>query len=155
MSHIKKKTARRLRRTVSEKDGAPALSVTAKSTLVALPITVAIGLLFLFIAAALLMTTADPSRFHGVVGLIVAYVTALVGGLLAVRLNRRRAPLLCGIGIALLLLIFITVLGACLPASWRSENALGIRLLMRAALFPVALIGAFWGAKVKKRRKRH
>ena len=155
MSASKKKTAKRLRRTVSERDGAPALSVTAKSALLALPITVAVGLLFLFITTALLMTAKDPDSYHMAAGYIILYLTALIGGAVAVRLNRRRAPLLCGILEGVLLLILITVLGFCLPNAPEHDHSFGVALLTRVLLPIVALIGALPAARTPKKRRHH
>lgn len=148
----KKKAAKRPRRTVTEREGAPALSVTAKSALLALPVTVAVGLLLLCIFSALLLTTADPDRYHTAAGLSVLYTTACLGGMIAIRLNRRRAPLICGLCEGLLVLIFVTVLGLFLPNGWEHQRSVGIDLLTRLLLFPAALIGAFLAARQPKRR---
>lgn len=149
----KKKAAKRPRRTVTEREGAPALSVTAKSALCALPVTVAVGLLLLCILSALLLKTADPDRYHTAAGLAALYVTACLGGMIAIRLNRRRAPLLCGLGEGLLLLLFMTVLGLFLPNGWEHQRSVGIDLLTRLLLFPASLIGAFLAARQPKRHR--
>ena len=71
----------------------------------------------LFIAAALLMRTSDPDRYHTAAGLALIYFTAAVGGFAAVRLNRRSAPLLCGLGEGLLLMTLLLAVGFFLALS--------------------------------------
>lgn len=149
MSISRKKAARRHRRSVTE-GGA-----TVKSILWALPITVATGLLLLFIATALLMCASDPDRYHTVAGLALIYLTALIGGFAAVRLNRRSAPLLCGLGEGILLLVLLLAVGLLLPTALKSGRPTGITLLTHGALLLAALIGALLGARpARDQRKR-
>ena len=143
-----KKAAKRRRRTVSEKEE------TIKSVLRALPVTAGIGLLLLFITAALLMQTSDPHRHHAVAGYALVYVTAFAGAFTATRINRRRAPLLCGLGEGAALLILITVAGLCLPNAPAGGISAGASLLMHALLLPASLLGAFTAARQSKRRRR-
>lgn len=144
-----KKAARRRRRTVTERE------TTVKSILLALPVTVATGLLLLFITTALLLCTGDPDRYHTVAGYVLIYATAFIGAFAAVRINRRRAPLLCGLGAGASLLLLITVVGLCLPAAWRNTTPVALSLLTHALLLPAALLGAFAAARKAERRRRH
>lgn len=153
MSVRQKTAARRHRRVTPEREAIPTLSVTIKSVLVALPITVAVGLLLLFATTALLLATKDPDHYHTGAALAMLYLTAFLGGAIATRLHARRAPLLCGIGEAVCLLLFLTVLALCLPDAWGREQSGGIALLTRALLFPASLAGAFLAARQKKKRR--
>ena len=143
-----KKAAKRHRRTVSEKEE------TIKSVLRALPVTAGIGLLLLFITAALLMQTRDPHRHHAVVGYALVYLTAFAGAFTATRINHRHAPLLCGLGEGVALLILITVAGLCLPDALTGGISAAASLLMHALLLPASLLGAFAAARQPRRKRR-
>ena len=151
--HHQRKAARRHRRT-PDREGGPTLCTVCKRVLPALPITVAVGLLLLFAAAALLLLTKDPGRYVGVAALAVLYLTALSGGFLATRLARRRLPLLCGVIEGLFLLIFCTVTGLFMPDAWHGGTSNVAAALIGALLFPTAIAGALAGAKRKNRRYR-
>ena len=156
MSDRSKKAARRHRRTASKSDGAIHLSTTAKGVLWALPITVAVGLLLLFVASALLLTTKDPDRYHTAMGYTLLYLTACIGGAVATRLCHRRTPLLCGFAEALLLLLAMTIIGIFLPNEWKSGSSAGVALLTRVLLLPASIGGALLAAREKKKaRRRH
>lgn len=149
-----RKAARRHRRTAMDREGAPTLFTVFKRVLPALPITVAVGLLLLFVTAALLLLTKDPGRYYTPIALAVLYLTALVGGFIATRLARRRLPLLCGITEGAFLLIFCTVTGLFMPEAWHGGISGGIAALTRLLLLPVAVLGALVGAREKNRRYR-
>lgn len=151
--HHQRKAARRHRRT-SDREGAPTLCTVCKRVLPALPITVAVGLLLLFAAAALLLLTGDPGRFEIAAALAVLYLTALAGGFVAARLAHRRLPLLCGMIEGLFLLIFCTVTGLFAPQAWQSGVSGGLAALTRVLLLPTAVTGALIGARRKSRRYR-
>lgn len=158
MSASRKKAARRRRRTVTEREGHSPLSTAVRSVLLALPITVATGLLLLFIATALLLTAKDPDRYHTAVGYAAVYLTALIGGFAALRLNRRQAPLLCGLCEGALLLVLLMAIGLFLPTAWKHGNGAALTVLTHACLPLVAVLGALLGtrtARERHRRKRH
>ena len=150
--HHQRKAARRHRR-APEREGAPSLSAVCKRVLPALPITVAVGLLLLFVTAALLLRTKDPGRYGTPAALAVLYLTALAGGFIAARLAHRRLPLLCGLAEGAFLLVFCTVTGLFLPKTWQGVSG-GMAVLTRSLLFPAAVAGALLGARKKKRRRR-
>ena len=149
-----KKKAARKRRQAPEKAGVPTLGGTVKCILIAFPVTVGVGLLLLFAAAALLLQTNDPDRYHTAVALTLLYLTAAIGGGIATALCRRRFPLLCGLGEAVLLILLITVLVLCLPTTWQNGTPLGISLLLRVLLLPASLIGAYTVSRQGQRRRR-
>ncbi|MBQ8356366.1 MAG: hypothetical protein IJX39_01000 [Clostridia bacterium] len=149
------KAARRHRRTATEQEGAPTLSALMKSVLVALPITVTVGLLLLLLSSVLLLSAKDPDRYHTGVAFTLLYLTAFIGGAIATRLQHRRAPLFCGLGEALLLLLFITVLAFCLPDAWGHSMSGALALLTRLLLLPASLAGALLAARQKKKTRRH
>ena len=148
----KKKAANRRRRQAGD---ATTLSATARCVLLALPITVAVGLLLLFITSAVLLATQDPNRYHTAVGLALLYLTAALGGAIATRLCHRHSPLLCGVGEAVLLLLFITVPALFLPDAWKHTVSGGRALLTRLLLLPASVAGALGAARQKKKRRHH
>ena len=157
MSDTKKKAARKHRRSATQGDGAPNLRSLMKCALCALPITVAVGLLLLLITTALLLLFKDPDRYHTAAALVLLYLTAFLGGMIATRLYRRRSPLLCGLSEAMLLLLLITVAAFFLPDGWKDHQSAGMALLTRVLLLPVSLGGALLAARKKtpKRKRTH
>ena len=144
-----KKAAKRRRRTVSEKEA------TIQSVLRALPVTAGIGLLLLFITAALLMQTSDPDRYHTVAGYGLIYATAFCGAFVAVRFNGRHTPLLCGVLEGVFWLTLITATGFCLPSSLKNDTSLAVSLLTHALVLPVSMLGALAASAQRKGRHRH
>ena len=145
----KKKPARARRMSAEE----PSLRSIGKSVLLALPITAAIAVLLMLPATALLLTTKNPNAYHGVVGSILLYLTAILGGTLATRLHRRRMPLFCGLAMGAALLLLLLVLSLILPGSPNKYNT-ALRVGLHALLFPATVLGAFLGAKEPRRRRR-
>ncbi len=154
MSVSKKKAARRRRRTVTEKEGSFTLSATAKSVLGALPITVVTGLLLLLLFTALLLRVKDPNRYQTITGCTLLYLSAFVGGFAALRLNHRRAPLLCGLGEGTLLLAIWALIGLFLPTAWKGDTSAVLSLLAHVCLLPAAALGAWAGSRGSGQRKR-
>ena len=76
-----------------------------KSALLAAPIALTVGILLVLLVSALLSGTADPDKYHTVSGLFLIYLSALLGGLVAVRLHHRQAPLFCGLAVGGILLL--------------------------------------------------
>ena len=128
------------------------LSALAKSVLIALPVTLGVGLLLLLGTTALLLCTKDPGRYSAVAGIAVLYVTALLGGVITTALFDRRSPVLCGTVMGLILFLLL-----CIPSLFPSQNGIqnaGIAFLARLALLPATLIGALLCTKKKKKRRR-
>lgn len=123
-----------------------------KSALLALPLTLAWGLLLLLLGAALLMTTKDPMRYQGGVSIAMLLVTGLFGGICTARICRRRFPVLCGLLIGAELLLVLTVPALLLPKTLGAWGASGF--LLRLLLFPLALAGAFLACRKKATRRR-
>lgn len=132
------------------------LGSVLKSTLIATPIALAIGILLILFATAILSTTDDPNKYHTVTGLLLIYLTALLGGTLATRLHRRRTPLFCGITMGFLLLLLLLLLSVILPNSGH-EYSTAMQIGLHALLFPATVAGALLGARERraKGRKRY
>ena len=151
MSHKTNQATRRTRR--QTKNTARTLPALMKSVLLALPVTLAIGLLLVFISTAILLSTNDPDRFRPVAGLIALYLTALLGGMLATAFYGKCSPILCGLCEGLLLCILTAI-----PALFLQQQGKGaLFLLLRGALIPLSLFGALLCAKkpTKHRKRRH
>lgn len=132
------------------------LGSVLKSALIATPIALAIGMLLVLFATAILSATDDPNKYHTVAGLLLIYLTALLGGTLATRLHRRRTPLFCGITMGFLLLLLLLLISLVLPNSGH-EYGNAMQIGLHALLFPATVAGALLGAREHraKRRKRH
>ncbi len=127
----------------------PQATTLGRCTLLALPLTVAVGLLLLLFLTALLLVTKDPGRYVGGIGLASLLLTALVGGTLCVRLYGRRSPLLCGLLMGACLVLLFTI-----PSFFLSDTLRAGNLLLRILALPCAVLGAMLGAR-QKRRRRH
>ncbi len=148
---IKKRRAARRQHTASP-DTVSFTSVL-KSALLAMPITIACGMLLLLLATAILLMTRDPDRYHTAAGLVLIYLTALIGGAVATRMHRRHAPLFCGMAEALLLLLALLFVSLILPESGHTYSG-ALHIGLHALLFPAALVGALLGAREKKIKSR-
>ncbi len=127
----------------------PRKSTLGRCTLLALPLTVAVGLLLLVFLTALLLATKDPGRYVGGIGPVALFLTALVGGMLCVRLYGRRSPLLCGLLMGICLVLLFTV-----PSFFSGNTLRAGSLFLRTLALPFAVLGSMLGAK-QKRRRRH
>ncbi len=121
-----------------------------KSALLSLPITAAMALLLLVLSAALLLLTKDPVRYHGVIGVVLLYATAMLGGAASALLCGRQFPLLAGLlsGVGLFVLFTIPALFV----SGTVHKLYGI--LLRTPVIGTALLGAYLACRQKKVRRR-
>jgi len=124
-------------------------SAMMKCVLCALPVTVLLGALLLLAITALLLRTKDPNRYHSLAGLVLLYLTAALGGMLATRLYERRAPLLCGLFEGVCLMLVLSLPALFLPTSFGNG---ALTLLMRLLILPASLGGACFCARKKKAR---
>ena len=148
----KRRSAKRPRHTVTDRESTRVLPTVAKSTLLAFAVTLGVGLLLLTLTTAILLSTKDPNRYHDAAGLILLYLTATLGGALCVKFYGRRAPLLCGMTQGLCLLLFFTLAALFLPSSGGNK---ALALLLRLLVVPAALLGATLASRKKKPRRHH
>lgn len=142
MPHKQKKAARRSHATTPR-------WALHRCTLLALAVTVVMGLLLLLFFSLVLLSTNDPGRFVGGAGLAALLLTAMIGGTVCVRLYGRRSPVLCGLVMGVCLVVAVT-----LPALFSPGGTHAAAMLLRMPVLPCALLGACVGAKQKKRRRR-
>lgn len=152
MSDIKRKKHRR--HGVGKSEGAPTIATPLKASLVALPITLIVGVCLLLAATALLLSTKDPNRYHGILALPILYLTAFLGGMIATRIAHRYAPFLCGISLGLLLVLLFSLLALILPDALSSGGGSYIKFFLRLVVLPASLLGSCLGAKEKKHKRR-
>lgn len=122
-------------------------------------VAVLTAVLLAFVLAAILYKTADPARYVTPTAFSALYVSALLGGFTATRLNKGSA-LLCGLAVGVLLVALAFV--ASLPVGNKLSSDYGITLsvALRAAVIGCALMGAFIGAAKSfdtknKKKKQH
>lgn len=155
MQNKKRKAARRHHAATDTGGYSPA--TVLKSAIFAFPVAILIGLLLLLLSTVLLLSTKDPNRYHAAVGALVASAVALLAGLIATRLNRRRLPLLCGLAEGAILLLVLLLLSALLPIKVHIfSGALNVGLHATLPLLAVAgaMLGARKRASSKPYRKR-
>ena len=137
-----------------KKEGVAGLASLLCAALLSLLITIPLSMLLLLLAAALLLRLDDPGAAASVVSIAILFICAMLCGLIAVRLHRRRLPLLSGTVAGLLLLFCLCIVSAFMPATTASHSLL-ITLLLHAALLPLSILGAKLGGREKKKKRFH
>lgn len=154
MSELKKR--RRRRHSTAANEGSLTLATPLKATLIALPITLVLGLCLLLVATALLLSTKDPDHYHGTVALPMLYLTAFLGGMITVRIAHRHSPFVCGVCEGILLVALFSFVALILPDTLSSAGTGYVKFFLRLVIIPASLLGAFLGAREKKhKRRRH
>ena len=151
MSEHKKKKGRR-----SSRESSGGLPAWLRASLIALPLSLLVGVLLLALGTALLLSTKDPNRYYSSLALPILYLTAFLGGVIATRLSHRRAAFLCGLLEGLSLCLFFALAALFMPNSLATEGTGYIKFLLRLPVIPSAMVGAFLAAKqATPRRRRH
>ena len=133
--------------------GTPGVATLLRAAVLSLLITLPLSLLLLLLAATLLLRLEDPSAATSVAGTVILFFSAIMCGLLAVRLHGRKLPLLSGTAAGLLFLFCLCSISAFLPTA-AVPHSLLVSLLLHAALLPLAILGAKIGGTQKKKNKR-
>lgn len=120
-------------------------------------ISVAVILLLSIIVSAIIYQTDDPAIYVAPAAYSVLYVSALMGGFMAARFNKKSA-LLCGliVGCGLILLTFIISLT--IPKELSTDYGIIENISLRLAIIVCSIIGAFIGVSDRstvKKRKNH
>ena len=110
------------------------------------------------ISAALIYKTADPASFVVPAALSALYISALLGGFFASRLNGGSA-LLCGLLTGVILAALTFILSLPINESLSSDYKIIESLSLRTAVIVCTIIGAFIGVTKQnsksKKRKNH
>ena len=122
-----------------------------RASFFALLITIPFSLMLLLIGAAILLKLNDATLATRIVGMGILYGSALFCGFAASRFHQRRSSFLCGVLAGVLLLTFVGVFAALMPSA-TPLHPLPITLLLYAALIPIAVFGANFAGKEKRRR---
>ena len=127
------------------------LAAMMKCVLLALSCTLLLGALLLCMCTALLLLADNPIHYAPVLGVICLYLTSALGGLLATRLYGRRAPVLCGLTLGILLMLCLG-----LPALFftQSTTNAATALLLRLLIPLFSLTGAILATRKRKTRPR-
>ena len=130
----------------------PAFFVRRVAT--ALSITVALGALLLVALSLVAYMTPDPDALVMPLGLIVSATTAFFGGMIAVRVHHRRAPLPAAMINAALLSALMLILSLPL-ATYASGYSALLCALLHAAVFALSALGAIIAARPPKPTRGH
>ena len=122
------------------------------SSLRGLAVALLIGLILLLIASVAIYSTADPNRYVSPASLSVLLISALFGGFFATRINRGSA-LLCGVLCAAMLLSVLFVLSLLMSPTLSADRSIAADVGIRGMAVGVSVLGAFIGAKEKKKKK--
>ena len=129
----------------------PPLTAVFKSSLIGFGAAVVSALVLWVVASLIAYACDDPDSVVGALGLSVIYLSALIGGFVAVRYNKKDA-LICGMlsGAMLTLLFFVISL----LFEDNSSYSLLTELLLRGAMMLMSVFGAFAGLHRKDRRRK-
>lgn len=114
------------------------------------------SLLLLLGGTILCLCTTDPGSLILPTGLLALYLSAMVGGFLAIR-HHKKEPLPCGALCGALMMLFFLFLSFFFASESGKQFSLGISLLLRALIPFFSILGARLGWKRKifsGRRKR-
>lgn len=126
-----------------------------KKLLLALLLTLALGALFLLPVTAVLLATDDPVVMMRPAALCLAYLTALLGGMIAAKISRGHSPVLFAAALGILLALTFLSGALLLPGGWVAHPMGGISHLARALLIPATMLGALFATRKKKTKRHH
>ena len=109
--------------------------------------------ILLFPISAIVYASADPNHYVIPASLLILYVSSLVGGFSAAKLNRGSA-LLCGILTGLLYLAILIPCSLLIDPTLSSDPGVALSLGLKGILLVVSVLGALIGVTNKKKRKR-
>ena len=116
-------------------------------------ISLLIGICLLFAVSAVIYSTDDPNRFVAPAALSVLYISALLGGFFAAKLNRGSA-LLCGLLTAVMLLALLFLLSLFVDPSLTEDKSLVAALGERGIAIGISCLGSAIGVSNKKKKPR-
>lgn len=122
------------------------------SSLRGLSVALLLGFCLLLVASVAIYSTADPNRYVSPASLTVLLISALFGGFSATRFNRGSA-LLCGLLCAAMLLAVLFLLSLLMSPTLSADRPLAASIGVRGIAVGVSVLGAFIGAKEKKKKK--
>lgn len=121
-------------------------------------LSIAFTLLLGFIMAAILYRTADPARYIVPTAFSVLYISALIGGFFASKVNGGSA-LLCGLLTGAMLLALTFIISLLVSSELSSDYGIIENISLRAALIVCTILGAFIGItkqhSKKQKKKNH
>ena len=107
----------------------------------------------LFLVSVAIYSTSDPNRFVTPAALSVLYISALLGGFTAAKLNRGSA-LLCGTLTALFFLVVLFLPSFLMDASLSAERSIPLALGLRGIAVGISILGAYIGVSNKKKKPK-
>ncbi|MBQ2999651.1 MAG: TIGR04086 family membrane protein [Clostridia bacterium] len=146
MSYKTKTTSRKKRRPSEDAD---LFSVLCKNAAIGMIFSLLCAVALMLIGTFICLRSDDPLKLILPIGLVTLYLSALLGGIVTVRRNGKKALLsgaLCG------LFLFLFFLGSSL--FFRGEGAFSflVTLLFRLLTIFFSILGAFLGQKRATRR---
>ena len=115
--------------------------------------SIGIALILGVIASLILFKTKDPLKLIVPSALSVLYISTLLGGYIASRINKCSA-MLTGLLSSLFVLLFLLFISLFIPASHSSGYGILSSISLRLALVVSSLVGAFIGISNKKSAKK-
>ncbi len=146
-THPKRK--RRTKSDTSEKS----ISFLLKNSLLGCGIALLSAAALLFVSSAICYMSKDPHSLVFPLGLLTLYLSALIGGIAAVRLNKSDA-FICGSVCGGLLALFFLFLTVFFPDADSSKFPLPVVLVLRILTVFFCILGAWLGMKRKIRPRR-
>lgn len=130
----------------------PPLVSAFKSSLTGFAAALVSSLILWIAASAIAYANDDPDSVVGALALGVIYLSALTGGFVAVRYNKKDA-LLCGLLSGAMLAVFFFIISLFFGES-PSSYSVFVELMLRGAMLLMSVFGAFAGLHRKDRRRK-
>lgn len=118
-----------------------------------------IAILLGVVVSIILFKTSDPLKFIVPSALSILYISTMLGGYIASRINKR-SPIICGLLSSLFVLLFSLLVSLFVPVSHSSGYDIFSAIGLRLAVIVSSVVGAFIGTNynksknTKKKRKR-
>ena len=134
------------------------LTVT-KETLVGLLSSAISVIVLTLITSALCMLSPDPSKLTAAAGIVILYVSAIVGGFASaygLRKNKKASSfgaILCGILLFTVTGLISTALRLFMPEA-SSDTNIFLNVLLRALIIPMSLLGGYLCIKKPQKRQK-
>lgn len=123
------------------------------SSLRGFAVAVLCGIALLFVAALAVYSFADPNRYITPTALSVLFISSLLGGFAAAKINRGSA-LLCGLITASFFLAALFLLSLFMDTSLSAGYNLALSLGLRGIAIGTSVLGAYIGVSNKKKKTK-
>lgn len=111
------------------------------------------AIILLFAVSAFVYSLPDPNRYIAPAALIVLYVSAMIGGCAAVKINGGSA-LLCGLATGGMFAASLFALSLFMNDALSVDRGVALSVGLRAVIVATAVLGAYAGVQNKRKKPK-